>query len=39
MGVTTLGRELETNPFLTEIRMRLQSEALTASAPPPGASI
>jgi glyoxylase-like metal-dependent hydrolase (beta-lactamase superfamily II) len=39
MGVTTLGRELETNPFLTEIRMRLQSEAVTASAPPPGASI
>jgi hydroxyacylglutathione hydrolase len=36
MGVTTLGREHETNPFLTEIRARLASEQpVTASAPPP----
>ena len=40
MGVTTLGRERETNPFLTEIRARLASEQpATASArPPAGAS-
>jgi glyoxylase-like metal-dependent hydrolase (beta-lactamase superfamily II) len=36
MGVTTLGRERDTNPFLTEIRARLASEQpVTASAPPP----
>jgi hydroxyacylglutathione hydrolase len=36
MGVTTLGRESDTNPFLTEIRARLASEQpVTASAPPP----
>lgn len=35
MGVTTLGRELQTNPFLTEIRARLASEQpVPASAPP-----
>jgi glyoxylase-like metal-dependent hydrolase (beta-lactamase superfamily II) len=34
MGVTTLGRELATNPFLTEIRARLASEQpVPASAP------
>ena len=38
MGVTTLGRELATNPFLTEIRARLAAEQpVTATAPPPGA--
>jgi glyoxylase-like metal-dependent hydrolase (beta-lactamase superfamily II) len=36
MGVTTLGRERDTNPFLTEIRARLASEQpVTATAPPP----
>ncbi len=36
MGVTTLGRELETNPFLTELRARLPraQAALDAPAPP-----
>ncbi len=34
MGVSTLGRELQTNPFLTEIRARLAAEPLPASAPP-----
>ncbi|HEX9482839.1 MAG TPA: MBL fold metallo-hydrolase [Solirubrobacteraceae bacterium] len=35
MGVTTLGRELETNPFLTEIRTRLATERpVSAGAPP-----
>ncbi len=38
MGVTTLGRELQTNPFLTEIRVRLAGEQVAASAPPPGAA-
>jgi hydroxyacylglutathione hydrolase len=38
MGVTTLGRELQTNPFLTEIRVRLAGEPVAASAPPPGAA-
>ena len=38
MGVTTLGRELQTNPFLTEIRVRLAGVHLAASAPPPGAA-
>jgi len=38
MGVTTLGRELATNPFLTEIRARVAAEQpVTATAPPPGA--
>jgi hydroxyacylglutathione hydrolase len=39
MGITTLGRERDTNPFLTEIRSRLASEQVAAPAPPPaGAS-
>jgi hydroxyacylglutathione hydrolase len=39
MGVTTLERELATNPFLTEIRARLAAEQpVTASAPPPHAA-
>jgi hydroxyacylglutathione hydrolase len=39
MGVTTLGRELATNPFLTEIRARLAAEQpVAASAPPPRAA-
>ncbi|MCW3034297.1 MAG: beta-lactamase domain protein [Solirubrobacterales bacterium] len=39
MGVTTLARERDTNPFLTEIRARLASEQpVTASAPPAGQS-
>lgn len=37
MGVTTLGRELESNPFLAEIRARLAQEALTPAAQPPWA--
>ncbi len=32
MGVTTLGRELQTNPFLTEIRARVEQEALAPSS-------
>ena len=38
MGVTTLGRERDTNPFLSELRLRLPSEALagTARRPPAG---
>jgi len=32
MGVTTLGREYDTNPFLSELRARLPHEA-TADAP------
>ncbi len=32
MGVTTLGRELETNPFLSELRARLPRAAATAPA-------
>lgn len=42
MGVTTLARELETNPFLTEIRARLagtanatSEQSASAGAPPP----
>jgi hydroxyacylglutathione hydrolase len=42
MGVTTLGRELQTNPFLTEIRSRLagtlkdtSEQPASAGAPPP----
>jgi len=39
MGVTTLERELATNPFLTEIRARLASEQpVAATAPPRGVS-
>jgi glyoxylase-like metal-dependent hydrolase (beta-lactamase superfamily II) len=39
MGVTTLDRELATNPFLTEIRARLAAEQpVAASAPPPHAA-
>jgi len=39
MGVTTLGRELQTNPFLTEIRARMAAEqTVPATAPPPAAS-
>jgi glyoxylase-like metal-dependent hydrolase (beta-lactamase superfamily II) len=38
MGVTTLARELATNPFLTEIRMRVGSEPVASSAPPRGAA-
>jgi hydroxyacylglutathione hydrolase len=39
MGVTTLERELATNPFLTEIRARLAAEQpVAASAPPPHAA-
>jgi hydroxyacylglutathione hydrolase len=39
MGITTLGRERDTNPFLAEIRSRLASEQVAAPAPPPaGAS-
>ena len=45
LGVTTLGRELQTNPFLTEIRTRLAAsadtaaeQAVPASAPPPAAT-
>src|SRR5262249_36873704 len=36
MGVTTLDRELATNPFLTEIRARLAAEQpVSAGAPRP----
>jgi glyoxylase-like metal-dependent hydrolase (beta-lactamase superfamily II) len=36
MGVTTLARERDTNPFLQEIRARLAAEqSLPAGAPPP----
>ncbi|HEX4435646.1 MAG TPA: MBL fold metallo-hydrolase [Solirubrobacteraceae bacterium] len=38
MGITTLGRERDTNPFLSEIRARLGSEQVAASSPPAGAS-
>jgi hydroxyacylglutathione hydrolase len=33
MGVTTLGRELDTNPFLSELRARLPRAAATAQTP------
>jgi len=36
MGVTTLGRELETNPFLSELRARLPRAAATAQTPAHG---
>jgi glyoxylase-like metal-dependent hydrolase (beta-lactamase superfamily II) len=32
MGVTTLGRERDTNPFLSEIRGRVRSESATSEA-------
>jgi hypothetical protein len=32
MGVTTLGRELETNPFLSELRVRVPAGAPGAAA-------
>ena len=35
MGVTTLGRELQTNPFLSELRLSLPSQQ-AAGAPPAG---
>ena len=35
MGVTTLGRELDTNPFLTELRATQRAGA-SASTPAPG---
>jgi hydroxyacylglutathione hydrolase len=37
MGITTLGRERDTNPFLNEIRSRLPSETVAATARPPAA--
>ena len=38
MGVTTLARELQTNPFLAEIRARMAAEqTVPATAPPPAA--
>jgi hydroxyacylglutathione hydrolase len=36
MGVTTLGRELATNPFLSELRTRLPSAVAAAPAQPAG---
>jgi hydroxyacylglutathione hydrolase len=33
MGVTTLGRELDSNPFLSELRARLPRAAATAQTP------
>jgi hydroxyacylglutathione hydrolase len=38
MGVTTLGRELQTNPFLAEIRARLESAPADAREQAVGAS-
>ena len=38
MGVTTLGRERDTNPFLAEIRQRLARTAATAAHTPTPAS-
>lgn len=35
MGLTTLGRERDTNPFLSELRLRLDSEPLLAGADSP----
>jgi glyoxylase-like metal-dependent hydrolase (beta-lactamase superfamily II) len=35
MGVTTLGRELQTNPFLSELRLSLPAQSAVA-APPAG---
>jgi glyoxylase-like metal-dependent hydrolase (beta-lactamase superfamily II) len=36
MGVTTLGRERDSNPFLSELRARVPRAAETAPAPAPG---
>jgi hydroxyacylglutathione hydrolase len=36
MGVTTLGRERDTNPFLSELRARVPRAAESAHAPAPG---
>jgi hydroxyacylglutathione hydrolase len=36
MGVTTLGRERETNPFLSELRARVRSESAASGAPATG---
>jgi hydroxyacylglutathione hydrolase len=33
MGVTTIGRELQTNPFLAELRTRIPAAEATADAP------
>jgi glyoxylase-like metal-dependent hydrolase (beta-lactamase superfamily II) len=33
MGVTTLGRELQTNPFLSELRLSLAAQQAPAAAP------
>ena len=38
MGATTLGRELETNPFLSELRLRVQNAQPVSSSPPPPAA-
>jgi hydroxyacylglutathione hydrolase len=37
MGTTTLGRERDTNPFLSELRLRLDSEPMTVSSDSPAA--
>jgi hydroxyacylglutathione hydrolase len=37
MGVTTLGRELQTNPFLAEIRIRLAEQQPATPSQPPAA--
>jgi len=34
MGVTTLGRELQTNPFLSELRLSLPAQPAAAAGPP-----
>jgi glyoxylase-like metal-dependent hydrolase (beta-lactamase superfamily II) len=36
MGVTTLGRERDTNPFLSELRARLPRAGASADTPAPG---
>jgi glyoxylase-like metal-dependent hydrolase (beta-lactamase superfamily II) len=36
MGVTTLGRELDTNPFLSELRARLPRAGASAATPASG---
>jgi hydroxyacylglutathione hydrolase len=35
MGVTTLGRERDTNPFLSELRVRVPRVAVAPDSPPP----
>jgi len=37
MGITTMGRERDTNPFLSELRLRLDSEPRTVSVESPAA--